>query len=174
MIEKGEIEPLIAVFVDNRDPDDLGNNRRNSQFFCNRDYARFFSEELLPKIDESHPTKASREARVILGLSFGGLNSACFGMLAYETFRGIAMQSPAMHPVPGIYDSYASTENRDLKVFLSTGTAGDNPDQAIRLKQALDSQEYELHYVTVPKGHNWSNWGPLLDDVLEYFFATGP
>jgi len=174
MIAKGQIAPLIAVFVDNRDPDNLRDNRRNRQFFCNENYARFFSEELIPTIDEAYETNSQRGARVILGLSFGGLNSACFGLLAHQTFEGIAMQSPAMHPVPKIYDAYAEAPKHDLRIFLSTGTAGDNPDQALRLKKVLVEKGYELRYKTVLEGHNWQNWRPLLDDVLEFFFsATG-
>ena len=32
-ISEGRIKPVIAVFVDNRNPDDLSENRRNQQFF---------------------------------------------------------------------------------------------------------------------------------------------
>ena len=78
MIAAGEIEPLIAVFVDPRDPDDLTVNRRNTQFFCNAAYAGFFEEELVPTIDRHYKTRPDRHQRVVLGLSFGGLNSVYF------------------------------------------------------------------------------------------------
>jgi len=29
------IEPIVAVFIDSRNPDDLAENRRNQQFLCN-------------------------------------------------------------------------------------------------------------------------------------------
>ena len=44
MIAAGKIEPLIAVFLDNRDPANLAENRRNPQFFCNRKFIRFVSK----------------------------------------------------------------------------------------------------------------------------------
>ena len=170
LIEKGRIKPIVAVFVDNRNPHDLSETRRNRQFFCNRDYAHFFSEELVPAIDRNYPTRPRREDRVVLGLSFGALSSACFGLLAHASFRGIAMQSPALHPVPGIYDAYSDSPPLDLRIFLSTGTAGDNLDQAVRLREVLKKKGYDLRYMAVPQGHDWLNWGPLLDDVLEFYF----
>ncbi len=171
MIGVGDIDPLIAIFVDNRNPHDISDNRRNSQFWCNPDYVRFYEEELVPEIDDAFKTAANRSSRVILGLSFGGLNAACFGLLAHESFEGIAMQSPAMRPVPSIYSDYNTTPKLPLKIFLSSGTVQDNEDATRRLKSILEEKGYPLHYVEVPFGHNWNNWGPLLDDVLLYFFA---
>lgn len=169
-IKKGAIKPVIAVFVDNRDPDNLRNNRRNSQFFCNTNYARFFAGELVPAISATYPTSARREDRVILGLSFGGLNSACFGLMAHPTFGGVAMQSPAMHPVPKLLELYETEEKRPIKIFFSVGRKNDNTAAGRRFKAVLEKKGYEMLYKEVPYGHNWQNWRPLLDDVLEYYF----
>lgn len=171
-IEKGTIKPIIAVFVDNRDPDNLRNNRRNSQFFCNANYARFFAGELVPAISADYPASAKRDDRVILGLSFGGLNSACFGLIAHPTFGGIAMQSPATHPIPKLFELYESEEKRPIKIFFSIGTKNDNTASGRRFKAVLEKKGYEMLYKEVPHGHNWQNWRPLLDDVLEYFFKA--
>lgn len=78
-IARGTIDPVIAVFVDARNPDNLRENRRNEQFFCNPEYVGFFTDELVPAIDAAYRTEADRAGRVILGLSFGAHNSACFG-----------------------------------------------------------------------------------------------
>jgi len=86
LIAKQRITPIAVVFVDSREPGNSRINRRNEQFFCNEKYAAFFTDELIPKIDATYPTKAHRDQRATLGLSFGGLNSACFGLLAYRSF----------------------------------------------------------------------------------------
>lgn len=49
-IAAGNIDPLLVVFVDSRNPDRLQQNRRNQQFFCNPRYVDFFTEELLPAL----------------------------------------------------------------------------------------------------------------------------
>ena len=171
LIAEGSIRPAIAVFVDNRDPENLSNNRRNRQFFCNTQYIRFFTEELVSLIDTQYKTKADRTSRTILGLSFGGLNSACFGLHAHPTFEGIAMQSPAMHPVPYIFSAYQDSTRLPLRVFLSSGTQNDNEARTRRLRDILRSKNYEMSYVEVPHGHTWANWKPLIDDVLLYYYG---
>lgn len=169
-IEAGTINPVVAVFVDNRNPDDLSENRRNRQFFCNQRYADFYSSELVPTISEAYNVSDDRSDRVILGLSFGGLNSGCFGILATDTFEGIAMQSPAMHPVPELHDAYANYPKRPLKIFLSAGNENEITRRTKRLKEALEAKGYPVMYRKNREGHNWRNWRPLLDDILLYFF----
>ena len=171
-IERGAIEPVIAVFVDARNPDNLQQNRRNQQFFCNRNYAEFFTEELVPAIDSEYRTSATREDRVILGLSFGGHNSACFGLMVNTAFAGIAMLSPANgEMVDELRDQYLLADKLPLKIFMSVGTINDNTQAGRQFMEVLQFKEYDLTYREMEAGHDWSNWKPLLDDVLHTFFA---
>lgn len=169
-IKNGRIDPVVVVFVDSNDPDNPRFNRRNSQFFCNLDYAKFFVSELVPRITESYPVSVRRESRVILGLSFGGLNAACFGLLAPDTFGGIAMQSPAIWPVPILRDLYESEPTQPIKIFFSIGYQRDGTAEGRAFRNVLRKKGYDLLYREVNAGHDWSNWRPLLDDVLRHFF----
>ena len=172
-IAAGNIEPVLVVFVDSRNPDNLQQNRRNQQFFCNPRYVDFFTEELLPAIDKEYATSAVRDDRVILGLSFGGRNSACFGLMAHDSFAGIAMQSPAnSEMVDELRFQYMAQDKHPLKFFMSVGTVNDNTQAGRQLMETLKFQEYDLTYREVNEGHDWDNWGPLLDDVLHTFFST--
>ncbi len=171
LIAEGKIQPAIAVFIDNRNPDNLNENRRNRQFFCNQRYADFYAKELTPHIDATYKTSGQRSSRVILGLSFGGLNSACFGLQAYNTFEGIAMQSPAMHPVPNLFNQYKNVGKLPINIFLSSGTYRDNEARTRAFRDVLTDIGYNFHYVEVPFDHSWENWKPLLDDVLIYYFG---
>ncbi|PCI82160.1 MAG: hypothetical protein COB20_00715 [SAR86 cluster bacterium] len=170
-IAVGNIDPVMVVFVDSRNPDNLRQNRRNQQFFCNPRYVDFFTEELLPAIDKEYPTSAARDDRVILGLSFGGRNSACFGLMAHDSFAGIAMQSPAnSEMVDELRFQYMVQEKLPLKIFMSVGTINDNTQAGRQFMETLKFQEYDMTYREVNEGHDWNNWGPLLDDVLYTFF----
>jgi enterochelin esterase-like enzyme len=172
LLKKSKIEPAIIVFVDARNPDNLQENRRNEQFFCNREYLSFYKNELIPVIEKAYPVASNREARSVLGVSFGGLNAACFGLLGTDIFSGIAMHSPANHPVPSLLPAYESVDKLPLKVFLSTGVPNDNTKANRAFKNLLKKKGYELKYVETNKGHNWENWKPLVDDVLLYFYGT--
>jgi enterochelin esterase-like enzyme len=172
-ISKGTINPVLVVFLDSRNPDNLVENRRNAQFMCNRNFAEFFASELIPTISRAHPVSTSRDNRVILGLSFGGLNSACFGLTLSDVFSGIAMQSPANGKhVEVVRQLYEEREKLPLKMFLSVGTINDNFNEIKRFRRTLEDKGYDLTYTKVRRGHDWTNWAPLLDDVLVTFFAT--
>jgi enterochelin esterase-like enzyme len=172
-IAAGNIEPVLVVFVDSRNPDNLQHNRRNQQFFCNPRYVDFFTDELLPTIDKEYPSSAMRDDRVILGLSFGGRNSACFGLMAYDSFAGIAMQSPAnSEMMDELRFQYMAQEKLPLKFFMSVGTVNYNTQAGRQFMETLKFQGYDLTYCEVNEGHDWDNWEPLLDDVLYTFFPT--
>ncbi|MCP4459288.1 MAG: esterase family protein [Cytophagales bacterium] len=170
-ISSGKIKPIVAVFVDNRAPENLSNNRRNSQFLGNGKYVDFYKNELIPALEKSHKVSNRQEDRAIMGMSFGGLNATYFGVMASDKFHMLGIQSPALHPVPGIHDMYSNQGRLPLKIFLSTGTVNDTAEHARKLKKTLDTKGYQLKYIEVPEGHNWQNWKPLLDDALIYFFG---
>ena len=172
LIAAGRIDPVITVFVDPRDPDDPGINRRNQQFFCNAEYLTFFAKELIPVIEYAYPVAADRTGRTILGVSFGALNAACFGLMGHEIFSGIAMHSPANHPVPELLPDYEKTPTLPLNIFLSTGEPNDNTRANRAFRTVLRDKGYALKYKEVRQGHNWRNWKPLIDDVLLYFYRT--
>jgi enterochelin esterase-like enzyme len=172
-ISSGDIEPVLVVFLDSRNPEKLEENRRNSQFMCNTDFAKFFAAELVPSISSKESVSTLREKRVILGVSFGGLNSACFGLMLSDLFSGIAMQSPASaEHVEVVRELYEQKETLPLKMFLSVGTRNDNTGAAKRLRHTLENKGYDLTYLQVRGGHDWQNWDRLLDDVLLTFFAA--
>lgn len=172
-ISAGTIEPVVVVFLDSRNPDKLAENRRANQFMCSTKFADFFANELIPTISSQQPVSLSRDGRVILGMSFGGLNSACFGLMLSKLFAGIAMQSPASGDhVDVVRELYEQREALPLKIFLSVGTKNDNQAAVNRFRQTLDSKGYDLSFIKVREGHDWRNWGPLLDDVLIAFFSS--
>ncbi len=171
LIGKDDIQPVVVVFVDPRDPDRLASNRRNQQFFCNRLYLKFYTDELIPAIESAYTVSGRQESRSILGLSFGGLNAACFGLLGYEWFSGLGIMSPANQPVPALLEAYEKMPLLPLRIFLSTGKPDDNTQANRRFHTVLRDKGYDVHYMEVRRGHNWNNWRPLIDDFLLHFYA---
>ena len=171
LIESKAIEPIVVVFVDPRDPDNPRRNRRNEQFLCNTDYFRFYAEELIEAIEADYNVVGSREGRAILGLSFGATNAACFVLRGHEVFANFGMQSPANHPIPALLPAFEEMPLLPVNIFLSTGRPDDNTRANRKFRDVLQSKGYRMKYVEVSKGHSWDNWGPLLDDVLVYFYG---
>lgn len=170
-ISAGNIKPVAAIFVDSRNPADLSENRRNNQFMCNQKYAAFFAGELLPEVEASFPVSKDRTDRVVGGLSFGGLNAGCFGIMLSQVFSGVAMQSPASTKhLKILMKLYNDRETLPIKIFMSAGTKKDNTRAIRKFKKLLIQKNYNIDYTEVPFGHSWKNWGPLIDDMLKAFF----
>lgn len=171
LIKKEKIEPIIAILVDAISPDNRNDNRREYQFLCNPKYVDFYRDELIPHIDKNYATDTSRVKRAMLGLSFGGLNSMYFGLMANDVFGKLGIQSPAPHPCPDIYEAYRNSPRLPIDIYLSTGTVNDKEVATRKLKGILEEKGYDFAYQEVPEGHNWANWKPLLDDVLLRFYG---
>lgn len=168
LIHQGKIHPVIAVFIDPRDPAN-GSNRRMSEYRANIRFANFVADELAVKIDADYRTNPQPDARAILGTSLGGWNSAFFGYRRPDVFRLIGIHSPAFDNA--IIQNFASSPLLPLKIYMSTGVIHDTQSQARNMKAVLDEKAYPLLYKEVNQGHSWGNWRALIDEPLIWFFG---
>lgn len=168
LIHQNKIEPIIAVFIDPRNPDNLGENRRADQYRGNLKFANFVADELVSVIDTNYKTNNNADARAILGTSYGGWNAGYFGVTRSDKFHLIAIHSPAFGP--NVIDDYRDSELLPLKIFMSTGVINDTQDKARAMKNVLDDKGYPLNYIEVNEGHSWGNWRALIEEPLVYFF----
>jgi enterochelin esterase-like enzyme len=170
LIFKSKIKPLIAVFIDPRNPDTLSENRRMQEYRESKAFIDFVCNELLPHIDSNYHTIPDANDRLIMGASLGGWNAAWFGLKRTDCFHLIGIQSPAFPDE--IINAYADSPLLPLKIFMSTGTIHDTQIQARNMKTVLEKKKYLLKYIEVNEGHSWGNWRALVDDVLIYFFNS--
>jgi enterochelin esterase-like enzyme len=92
-----------------------------------------------------------------------------------DLFAGIAMQSPgSTDHLDVVRKLYEERDALPLKFFLSAGSKNDNLDAARRFRRALARKGYDLTFIKTREGHDWRNWAPLLDDVLDTFFRHEP
>ncbi|MFN3638870.1 MAG: alpha/beta hydrolase-fold protein [Chloroherpetonaceae bacterium] len=171
LIYDGAIPPIMAVFLDPRNPSNLSQNRRMQELPINPNYLRFVKEELVPRIDSMYRTNPLASARAILGTSLGGINSAYFGIAAPETFGLIAIQSPAFWYRPQILTMYQDSARKPIRISMTTGNIFDGQNEARQMRDILRSKAYQLYYREVPQGHSWGQWRGLLDEALIYFFG---
>lgn len=171
LIHQELIEPVIAVFMDPRQPDNLSNNRRAGQYTCNPDFVKFAANELVPAIDAQYATLKDPQKRCILGTSYGGNNAGYFGAMRPDVFGLIAPQSPAFFDET--LNLYKNKAKMPLSIFMTTGVIHDTQYQARQMKGILTEKNYDFGYIEVNEGHSWGNWCALVDDILLFFFETG-
>ncbi len=169
LIHSRAMEPVIAVFIDPRNPANLSENRRMDEYRANIKYANFVADELAQHIDNTYKTDTNASRRAILGTSLGGWNAAYFGMMRPDKFGLIGIHSPAFDAA--IQQAYANAEKLPLKIFMSTGLIFDTQNQAQQMRNTLEQKGYPLLYKEVNEGHSWGNWRALMDEPLKWFFG---
>jgi len=170
-IESKRIPPMFVIFVDSRNPLNTKENRRNTEFMCNEKYINFFVNELVPTVQHNFPVSNSAKDRGIAGISFGGLNAACFGLLAAKHFGKIGMKSPAnSQHLKTITKLYKDLPVQPIRIFLSSGDKNDNLPAIKKFYKALLRKGYNVEFKKVSAGHNWRNWRALIDDMLQSLF----
>lgn len=170
LIHQEIISPIIAVFIDPREPGNTSNNRRMTEYVENIGFANFVADELVPTIDANYKTNPSPANRAILGTSLGGWNSAFFGLTRSDCFQLVGIHSPAFGEE--IIQNYANVDKLPLKIFMSTGVIFDTQTRAREMKTVLENKNYALHYIEVNEGHSWGNWRALIDEPLKFFFSS--
>jgi enterochelin esterase family protein len=199
LIAAGQIEPVLAVFVDARDPSRPEYNRREDAFLAHPDeHARFIADELVPVIDQGYRTDPAPEARLIAGVSYGGLSASYVAVTQPEVFHNLAALSPSFWVVndptrmsdpeqragaelmQGPVNAAAQCGGETgvacpalpLKVFLSAGVPGWDVGDLGTLAATLDAQGYPVLLQSVLEGHTWSHWRGVADEMLSFFFGA--
>jgi len=187
LIENGEIEPLIAVFVTppNRHLPEMPN--RMTEYGMNDDYVSFLADELVPEIGNRYRVKKDAASRMIVGDSYGGLIALYTGFKRADVFGLVYSQSGYQSfQDDRLIKQIADSPTQPIRLFIDVGTyehfiGGDIlPASEVdflaanrRLKAVLEIRNYDFEYHEYPEGHNWGNWRRHLIDGLIHFFGTG-
>ena len=198
LIASGRIPPVLAVFIDQREPGNPQNNRREPEFLGHpTDHALFIAAELVPAIDRAFRTDARPEARVIAGASYGGLSAFFIGITQSGTFHNLAAFSPSLwaldYPTsqptaaqvaglglmkPRIQDvtqcsapGTAACPLWPLKIFMTAGVPAWDVGDLSGVAATLARQGYPLAFHSVREAHTTAQWRGLMDEMLTFFFG---
>lgn len=166
LIHSQKIQPVIAVFVDNREPVNRANNRRMNELAMNSKYLDFFANELIPAIQAQYPVKAEAKSRAIIGTSMGGLTATYFAFTRSDLFGLAGIQSPAFYTRPHIYNLCEGNADVQLKISMTTGLINDTSTDSRKMSEILKASSCVYQYREVNEGHSWGNWRRLIDDIL--------
>lgn len=171
LIADKKIVPIIAVFIDHREPANRTNNRRMTELVMNPQYLQFFVDEFIPFIEESYPVMSGAKNRAILGASVGGLNATYFAFSRPDVFGNVGIQSPSFLTRPQIYSLCDNPAGSSVKISMTSGLINDASDSGKKMIGILERNSCTYQYREVNQGHSWGNWKNLEDDILIDFFA---
>jgi enterochelin esterase-like enzyme len=172
LIHLKKIEPVIAVFLDHREPINRSNNRRMDELALNGKYLSFMTDEFVPFIEKNYSISPDPKKRGVIGSSMGGLSAAYFAFSKPEVFGLAGIQSPSFWFRPDIYKLCDNPENPPVKTFMTTGKIYDAEDGAQKMKAILDRNTCNYKFMEVNQSHSWGNWRDSIDDILIYFFPA--
>jgi enterochelin esterase family protein len=170
LIAQKKMQPIVAVFVDNREPVNRANNRRMTELAMNANYQKFFEVDLIPFIESKFSVVSNANERAILGTSMGGLTAAYFAFTKPGVFGMSGIQSPAFWFKPEIYSVCDNPENPPVKIYLTTGVVFDAQDGSRKMKEIMEKNMCNFQYSETNQGHSWGNWRDTIDNILVYFF----
>ena len=172
LIHEKKIEPVVAVFIDHREPVNRSNNRRMQELAMNPAYLNFFENEFVAHIESRYSVIKDPKQRAILGTAMGGLTSAYFAFTKPGVFGMAGIQSPAFKFKPEIYAVCDNPENPPVKVYLTTGVYFDAAVESRKMKEILEKNFCNYRYSETNQGHSWGNFRDTIDDILVYFFPA--
>jgi len=170
LIHENKIQPIVAVFLDHREPVNRANNRRMQELAMNPKYLDFFENEFIAHIESKYSVSKDPKQRAVLGTAMGGLTSAYFAFSKPGVFGMAGIQSPAFKFKPEIYTVCDNPEAPPVKVYLTTGVFYDAEIESRKMKQILEKNFCTFQYSESNQGHSWGNFRDTIDDILVYFF----
>ncbi|MFL6211489.1 MAG: glycoside hydrolase family 15 protein [Pyrinomonadaceae bacterium] len=162
LITQGRIAPFIIIFIDPVD--------RTREYWLNDRFAEFMATELVPFIDARYRTRATRDARALLGASLGGVISYWTALKYPDTFARIGGQSSAFQidndrEVAALAALPASNAHRPMKFYLDVGLLEPIWEVNRRARVLLAGKGYSVVYHENEAGHNWTSWRDQLADA---------
>lgn len=171
LIEDKKIKPVIAVFIDHRDPINRSNNRRMQELGMNSKYLQFLTDEFIPHIENIYSVAGEPASRAIIGTSMGGLSATYFAFSRPDIFGMAGVQSPAFYIKPQIYNLCTTPADPKMKISMTAGTINDTSVDSRKMKDILEANTCIYFYRETPEGHSWGNWKRFLDDILTDLFG---
>jgi enterochelin esterase-like enzyme len=180
LIHRLEIPPLIAAMTESP--------RRLIEYADDENHARFLAAELLPALEARYPLARTRDARCLLGASFGAVASlstawrhpGVFGNLALLsgsfafTDIGAHDRGPVFDPVVDFVNAFRANPGRPSeRIYLSCGIYESLIYFNRSIYPLLQSTGMNVRFTEVRDGHNWENWRDRLREGLSWLFP-GP
>lgn len=184
LIGRGEIAPVVAVFVDPPHRHGAEAPNRTTEYGLNDDFVTFLADELVPFLDARYRTRADPAARLVAGDSYGGLIATYVPLSRPDVFGlGLSQSGYFSFQSDRLIGHVTSAPRAAVRLWLDVGTyettvgAGMLPAAETdflaanrRMRDALAARGYDAVYAEHPEGHTWGYWRGRLPPALRHFF----
>jgi enterochelin esterase family protein len=194
MIAKGELDPLVGVFVNPGVPMDVQppaqGERPNPKIMrqrsieydtCNERYATFLTEEVIPFVTNEHGLDLTDDParRAICGISSGGICAFNAAWHDPNAFGNVISHCGSFTNIRGGHQYpylIRSTERKPIKVFLQSGAMDANiilgswPLANQQIADSLEYAGYDYRFEFGTGGHSLRHGGALFAETLRWLW----
>lgn len=157
-IARGNIPPMIVVVPDGGPT--FGPGRGGVSFDT------FLAEELVPRIDRSYSTVASRNGRAVGGISLGGGRALAIAAQYPGLFVAAGGHSPALRDAEA---TAIGLTDGGVQVWLDVGDRDSLRNGAINLDQQMRRFDGQVQLQVPLGGHDREYWRSHLDEYLAFY-----
>ncbi|MBY0507949.1 MAG: SMP-30/gluconolactonase/LRE family protein [Bryobacteraceae bacterium] len=197
LIAKGDLPPMIGIFVDPGvlPPAQVGTQSRFERVFeydsLSDRYSRFLLEELLPEVGRAYNLTTDPNQRGISGVSTGAVGAFAAAWNRPDQFRRVLSfigTFVAMKGADGLPALIRRTEPKPIRLFLQAGRndhivpaqpygtfyGGSWPINNQLMIEALEFAGYDAKLVLGDEGHNMKHGAALMPEALRWLWRGYP
>ncbi len=197
LIAKGELPPMIGIFVDPGVLPAAGEDvqSRYERVFeydsLSGRYARFLLEELIPEVRRTYNLSPDPDARGLMGVSTGAVGAFAAAWNRPDQFHRVLSfigTYVAMKGADSLPALIRKTEPKPIRIFLQDGRndhivpgqpygtfyAGSWPVNNQVMFEAFEFAGYDAKLVIGGEGHNMKQGGAILPDALRWLWRGYP
>ncbi|HEX4949653.1 MAG TPA: alpha/beta hydrolase-fold protein [Blastocatellia bacterium] len=190
LIAKGELPPLIGIFVDPgvlpvaSEATQMNRfNRINEYDSLDDRYSRFLVEELIPEVAKKYNLSKDPNDRALYGVSTGATGAFMAAWHRPDQFRRVMTFIGSFVNFRGA-DSLPArirrTEPKPIRIFMQDGKndlssyAGKWIQQNESMAASLEFMGYDVKLVVGEEGHNMRHGGAVMPEALRWLWREYP
>ncbi len=180
LIAAEKAKPMIVVMPNTKDCATLTPSAPDNDDACTQE----FLKDIIPLVDKTYRTKASREFRALAGLSMGGMVVMNVGFPHLETFSELYVYSSGHigeESLKKFEDSYAEmfkdpkfNDQFRVPFYMSQGETDIALKNGQKVMAILNKYGIRNFWVLSDGGHEWATWRRNLFQTAQIMFPDCP
>ena len=180
LIAAGKAKPMIVVMPSTKGIASATPSAPSKDDACTQEYLK----DIIPLIDKTYRTKATREARALAGLSMGGFVVMHTGLPHLDTFSELYVYSSGHigdEALKQFEDNFAETFkdpkfNDQFRVpfYMSQGETDIALKNGQKVMALINKYGIRNFWVLSDGGHEWTNWRRTLFQTAQIMFPDCP
>lgn len=176
LIAAGKAKPMIIVMPNTKACATFTPSAPGKDDACTKE----FVQDIIPAVDKTFRTKASRESRALAGLSMGGMVVMNVGFPRLDTFSEMYVYSSGHvgeEPLKQFEENFAETfkdpkfnDQFRIPFYMSQGETDIALKNGQKVMAILNKYGIRNFWVLSDGGHEWVNWRRNLHQTAQIMF----